>query len=101
MGYSGRGEWHKWNDSSFFGTKFVWTALMNFGGTNGVIILARLTSYVIFCRNYRAVKRSKALTKLWCQDLTNPRASKTALPSYDEYWRTDLKGQSPSSAIGA
>lgn len=32
MGYSGNGEWQKWNDSSFFGAKFVWTALMNFGG---------------------------------------------------------------------
>lgn len=36
MGYSGSGEWHKWNDSSFFETKYVWTALMNFGGTNGI-----------------------------------------------------------------
>jgi hypothetical protein len=36
MGYSGNGEWQKWNDSSFFDAKFVWTALMNFGGTNGI-----------------------------------------------------------------
>ena len=36
MGYSGQGEWKKWNQSSFFGAKFVWTGLMNFGGSNGV-----------------------------------------------------------------
>jgi hypothetical protein len=66
MGYSGNGEWRKWDDASFFGAKFVWTgaltavvlprprlaavaavvrtqscplsptALMNFGGTNGI-----------------------------------------------------------------
>jgi hypothetical protein len=27
--------WWQWNDSSFFDAKYVWTALMNFGGTNG------------------------------------------------------------------
>jgi hypothetical protein len=36
MGYSGIGEWQKWNDSSFFDAQFIWTALMNFGGTNGI-----------------------------------------------------------------
>ena len=36
MGYSGQGEWQKFNDSSFFGAEFVWTGLMNFGGTNGI-----------------------------------------------------------------
>jgi alpha-N-acetylglucosaminidase len=36
MGYSGNGEWKKWNDASFFGADFVWTTLMNFGGTNGI-----------------------------------------------------------------
>ena len=36
MGYTGSGEWRKWNDSSFFGAPSQWTTLMNFGGTNGI-----------------------------------------------------------------
>eukprot|EP00931_Biecheleriopsis_adriatica_P107286 TRINITY_DN81631_c0_g1_i1.p1 TRINITY_DN81631_c0_g1~~TRINITY_DN81631_c0_g1_i1.p1 ORF type:complete len:453 (+),score=52.87 TRINITY_DN81631_c0_g1_i1:49-1359(+) len=30
------GEWHKWKDAAFFGAKFIWSALHNFGGTNGI-----------------------------------------------------------------
>ena len=36
MSYSGLGEWTKWNNSSFFDTPFIWTALHDFGGTDGV-----------------------------------------------------------------
>lgn len=30
------GEWTKWNGSAFFGAPFIWTALHNFGGTDGI-----------------------------------------------------------------
>jgi len=36
MSYTGGGEWQKWNNASFFGAPFVWTALHNFGGTDGL-----------------------------------------------------------------
>eukprot|EP00440_Ansanella_granifera_P043240 gb/GFBE01046875.1/.p1 GENE.gb/GFBE01046875.1/~~gb/GFBE01046875.1/.p1 ORF type:complete len:807 (+),score=163.64 gb/GFBE01046875.1/:1-2421(+) len=30
------GEWQKWNNSAFFGAKFIWTALHNFGANDGL-----------------------------------------------------------------
>lgn len=36
MSYTGLGEWQKWNNASFFGAPFIWTALHNFGGTDGI-----------------------------------------------------------------
>jgi alpha-N-acetylglucosaminidase len=30
------GEWTKWNNSAFFGANFIWSALHNFGGTDGI-----------------------------------------------------------------
>ena len=36
MSYTGPGEYTKFNNSSFFGTPFIWTALHNFGGTDGI-----------------------------------------------------------------
>jgi len=36
MSVNGEGEWHKWNDSSFFGANFIWTTLHDFGGTDGM-----------------------------------------------------------------
>ena len=36
MSYSGPGEWTKFNESSYWGTPFIWTALHNFGGTDGI-----------------------------------------------------------------
>jgi alpha-N-acetylglucosaminidase len=36
MSYTGLGEWAKFNNASFFGAPFVWTALHNFGGTDGI-----------------------------------------------------------------
>ncbi|CAJ1949486.1 unnamed protein product [Cylindrotheca closterium] len=36
MSYSGLGEWTKFNNASFFEAPFVWTALHNFGGTDGI-----------------------------------------------------------------
>lgn len=35
MSTNGEGEWLKWNNSAFWGTKFVWTSLHDFGGTDG------------------------------------------------------------------
>jgi alpha-N-acetylglucosaminidase len=32
----GDGEWHKWNDAAYWGAPFVWSALHNFGGTDGL-----------------------------------------------------------------
>lgn len=36
MSTNGKGEWHKWNDSSFFGAHFIWTTLHDFGGTDAM-----------------------------------------------------------------
>jgi alpha-N-acetylglucosaminidase len=36
MSTDGTGEFTKWGDSSFFGAPFIWTALHNFGGTDGM-----------------------------------------------------------------
>lgn len=36
MSYSGLGEWTKFNNASFFEAPFIWTALHNFGGTDGI-----------------------------------------------------------------
>lgn len=30
------GQWTQWNNSSFFGSDFIWTKLHNFGGTDGL-----------------------------------------------------------------
>ena len=36
MAYTGLGEWTKWNNASYFGADFIWSALHNFGDTNGM-----------------------------------------------------------------
>ena len=36
MSVNGKGEFHKWNDAAFFGAKFIWTTLHDFGGTDGM-----------------------------------------------------------------
>lgn len=36
MAYTGLGEWTKWENASYFGADFIWSALHNFGGTNGM-----------------------------------------------------------------
>ena len=38
MSYQGLGEWTKWTKytSNYFNTSFIWTALHNFGNTNGI-----------------------------------------------------------------
>lgn len=36
MAPAGQGEWQKWNNASFFGAPFIWTALHNFGGNDGM-----------------------------------------------------------------
>jgi Alpha-N-acetylglucosaminidase (NAGLU) C-terminal domain/Alpha-N-acetylglucosaminidase (NAGLU) tim-barrel domain len=36
MSYSGLGEWTKWNNASYFGADFIWSALHNFGDTSGL-----------------------------------------------------------------
>eukprot|EP00943_MAST-04B_sp_MAST-4B-sp1_P005917 g5917.t1 len=36
MSVNGEGEWHKWNNSAFFGAKFIWTTLHDFGGTTSM-----------------------------------------------------------------
>ena len=36
MSVNGEGEFHKWNDAAFFGAKFIWTTLHDFGGTDGM-----------------------------------------------------------------
>ena len=36
MSVDGTGEWQQWNNASFFGAPFIWTALHNFGGTDGM-----------------------------------------------------------------
>jgi len=36
MSYTGMGEWQKFHNASFFGAPFVWTALHDFGGTDGI-----------------------------------------------------------------
>ena len=36
MAYKGLGEWTKWNNASYFGADFIWSALHNFGDTNGL-----------------------------------------------------------------
>ena len=36
MSTHGEGQWRQFNGSSFFGAQFVWTALHNFGGTDGM-----------------------------------------------------------------
>ena len=36
MAYSGLGEWTKWNNASYFGADFIWSALHNFGDTSGL-----------------------------------------------------------------
>jgi alpha-N-acetylglucosaminidase len=36
MSYTGMGEWQKFHNASFFGSPFIWTALHDFGGTDGI-----------------------------------------------------------------
>jgi hypothetical protein len=36
MSVDGTGEWHHWNNASFFGAPFIWTTLHDFGGTDGL-----------------------------------------------------------------
>ena len=36
MSTDGDGEWKKWNNAAFFGAKFIWTTLHDFGGTDGM-----------------------------------------------------------------
>ena len=36
MSTNGEGEWAKWQNSSYWGAKFIWTTLHDFGGTNGM-----------------------------------------------------------------
>lgn len=36
MSVNGDGEWKMWNNASFWGAKFVWTTLHDFGGTDGM-----------------------------------------------------------------
>ena len=36
MSVDGKGEWQKWNNASYWGAKFIWTTLHNFGGTDGM-----------------------------------------------------------------
>jgi alpha-N-acetylglucosaminidase len=36
MGYAPEGEFHKWNNASYFGAPFIWTKLYNFGDTDGI-----------------------------------------------------------------
>lgn len=36
MSVNGEGEWHKWNNASFFGANYIWTTLHDFGGTDGM-----------------------------------------------------------------
>ena len=32
----GRGQWHQWNNASFFGAPFMWTSIQDFGGDDGM-----------------------------------------------------------------
>ena len=36
MSQNGEGELHKWNDAAFFGSRFIWTTLHDFGGNDGM-----------------------------------------------------------------
>uniref|UniRef100_A0A7S4NBL1 Alpha-N-acetylglucosaminidase tim-barrel domain-containing protein n=1 Tax=Odontella aurita TaxID=265563 RepID=A0A7S4NBL1_9STRA len=36
METDGSGQWRQWNESAFFGSKFVWTTLHDFGGADGI-----------------------------------------------------------------
>jgi alpha-N-acetylglucosaminidase len=36
MSVNGKGEWRKWDNASFWGARFVWTTLHDFGGTDGM-----------------------------------------------------------------
>merc|ERR1719253_619459 len=36
MSKNGEGEWQKWHNASYWGAKFIWTTLHDFGGTNGM-----------------------------------------------------------------
>jgi alpha-N-acetylglucosaminidase len=36
MSVDGKGEWQKWHNASYWGAKFIWTTLHNFGGTDGM-----------------------------------------------------------------
>ena len=36
MSVNGEGEWEKWRDSSYWGARFIWTTLHDFGGTDGM-----------------------------------------------------------------
>jgi hypothetical protein len=36
MSVNGDGEWKKWNNCSFWNSKFIWTTLHDFGGTDGL-----------------------------------------------------------------
>ena len=36
MSTNGEGEWRKWNNASFFGGRYIWTSLHDFGGTDGM-----------------------------------------------------------------
>jgi len=36
MSTNGEGEWHMWNNASFFGASYIWTTLHDFGGTDGM-----------------------------------------------------------------
>lgn len=36
MDEQGQGQWHQWGNASFFGANFIWTAVHDFGGTDGM-----------------------------------------------------------------
>eukprot|EP00662_Eupelagonemidae_sp_cell21_P052682 gene52681-50565_t len=36
MSTDGDGEWKKWRDAAFFGAKYIWTTLHDFGGTDAI-----------------------------------------------------------------
>jgi len=36
MSTNGEGEWRKWDNASFFGARYIWTSLHDFGGTDGM-----------------------------------------------------------------
>ena len=36
MSVNGEGEWEKWRNASYWGAKYIWTTLHDFGGTDGM-----------------------------------------------------------------
>ena len=39
MTAGGDGEWKMWDNAAFFGAKFIWTALHDFGGDDGLKVI--------------------------------------------------------------